>query len=305
MLNYRLSQLYYFCEVCRTGSVTKAAEALHITQPSISSAIQSLEKSYGVALFHRDKRHLSLTAEGEQLFEAAGKLLEQAEALETELYKMSHRTRKIRIGVSPMISVFLFLPIFNQFNRLHPEITLEMLEYGSIESCARLLNHELDMAIVIGNDKVRETFQWMPLMDTTLLFCVGRSHRLAEAREVRTEDLEGERLILMKTTSHETGALVVRRFEEAGMHPNVILQSNQLALIRQYIRNYNAGAFLMKDYLSFISDEFPDIIGIPIVPPIRIPIGLILDPGSRLSQPDTAFLSFLRQAVKDGTLRNG
>ncbi len=303
MIDFRLTQLQYFCEVCRTGSVTRAAETLHITQPSVSAAIRSLEMTYSLTLFQREKRHLTLTREGEVLFEGVSRLLEQAEALDTQLHRLSRCTPVIRIGVSPMISVFLFLPIFNQFNSLYPEIALEMHEYGSIESKERLLKNELDMAIVIGDDTVQDFFSWTPLMDTTLLFCVSRNHRLAGAPEVGAEDLEGERLILMRATSHQTGALVMRRFEEAGIIPNVVLQSNQLSLIRQYIRSYNAGAFLMKHYFSSISPENPDIVGVPLASPIDIPIGLIRNPGSKPSQHDSVFLAFLRQAVRSGALQ--
>ena len=304
MVNFRLAQLHYFCEVCRTGSVTRAAENLNITQPSVSAAIRSLEMDYGIMLFHREKKRLSLTREGEQLFEGAKKLLEQAEALDTQMHNLGMRLPVIRIGVSPMISVFLFLPIFSQFSRLYPEIALEMHEFGSIESKARLQNNELDMAIVIGDDTIKEDFLWLPLMDTTLLFCVSRRHRLAGAPQVRVEALEGERLILMKATSHQTGALVTHRFEEAGIKPNIVLQSNQLTLIRQYIQSYNAGAFLMKDYLAYIKQDAPDIVGVPLSSPIDIPIGLIRNAGSKPSQQDSVFLAFLREAVKNGTLQS-
>lgn len=303
MFNFRLSQLSYFCEVCRTGSVTRAAENLHITQPSVSAALRGLEMSYGVTLFHREKKQLILTREGEQLYEGAKKLLEQAESLDTQMHRLSQRAPVIRIGVSPMIGVFLFLPIFNHFNRLHPEIALEMHEYGSIESCTRLMNQELDMAIVIGDSAVQEKYNWLPLMDTTLLLAVSKRHRLAEAREVCVEDLEGERLILMKATSHQTGAMVIRRFEEAGIQPNVILQSNQLTLIRQYIRSYNAGAFLMKDYLAYMTRDNPDIVGVPLASPIDIPIGLIRNLGDKPSHHASVFLAFLRQQIANGTLQ--
>jgi len=300
MSGFRLAQLQYFCQVCRTGSVTRAAEELHITQPSVSAAIRSLEMSYNVMLFHREKNRLILTQEGTVLYEGASKLLEQSEALDRQMYDLGRRLSVIRIGVSPMISVFLFLPVFNRFHSLYPEIALEMHEYGSIESEQRLRDNELDMAIVIGNSQVEKEFRWLPLLDTSLLFCVHRSHPLAGHRRVRIQELENERLIMMKATSYQTGALVNQRFAEAGIKPMVLLHSNQLTLIRQYIQTYNAGAFLMKDYIAACMKDDPEIVGVPLDPPIQIPIGLIQNPRTRPSQNASVFLSFLTQMKKTG-----
>ena len=75
MNELRLNQLRYFCEVCDTGSVTKAANNLHITQPSISAAVKSLENAYALALFYREKNRLTLTREGAFLYERARSIL--------------------------------------------------------------------------------------------------------------------------------------------------------------------------------------------------------------------------------------
>ena len=304
MIDFRLAQLEYFCEVCRTGSVTRAAENMHITQPSVSAAIRGLETAYAVTLFHREKNRLVMTQEGAALYETAEKLISQADALDTQMRNMGSRAPVIRIGVSPMISVFLFLPLFKRFHVLHPEITLEMHEFGSIDSRERVRNNELDMAIVIGDSRVEADFNWMPLMETTLLYCVSRSHRYAGRDSVRIEELEDERLIMMKATSYQTGALVSQRFAEAGLKPSVLLHSNQLTLIRQYIQTYNAGAFLMKDYLAYSRREAADIVGIPLDPPIAVPIGLIQNPGARPSQYASVFLSFLA-AVRSAEFSRG
>ena len=298
MIDFRLAQLEYFCEVCRTGSVTRAAENMHITQPSVSAAIRGLETAYAVTLFHREKNRLVMTQEGAVLYEAAAKLISHADALDTQMRNMGSRAPVIRIGVSPMISVFLFLPIFKRFHGLHPEITLEMHEFGSIDSRERVRNNELDMAIVIGDSRVETDFNWMPLMETSLLYCVSRPHRYAGRDCVRIEDLEDERLIMMRATSYQTGALVNKRFEEAGIKPAVLLYSNQLTLIRQYIRTYDAGAFLMKDYLDECLKDDPDMVGVPLDPPIDIPIGLIQNRGVRPTQHASIFLTFLSEMKK-------
>lgn len=303
MNELRLNQLRYFCKVCDTGSVTRAANNLHITQPSISAAVKALESAYALNLFYREKNRLTLTREGAFLYERAKNILEQTDDLDAKLRGLGMQRHPIRIGVSPMISTFLFLPIFNQFHRRHPEIALEMYEYGSIESIRQLQNHQIDMAIIIENSQAATDFLWLPLMETSLLFCVSRDHKLAGAKKVRVEELENERLIMMRATSYQIGTLVNQRFAEAGITPNILLQSNQLTLIRQYIRTYNAGAFLMEAFMRQCMREDRDVVGIPIDPPIRIPIGLIRNHGEKLSQQAFTFLDFLSESARRGTLQ--
>lgn len=305
MNELRLNQLRYFCEVCDTGSVTRAANNLHITQPSISAAIKALESAYALSLFYRERNRLSLTKEGAFLYERAKSLLEQVDDLDGKLRGLGEQRHPIRIGVSPMISTFLFLPIFNQFHRRHPEIALEMYEYGSIESIRQLQNHQIDMAIIIESSQAAGEFIWQGLMETSLLFCVSRDHKLAGARKVRVEELEGERLIMMRATSYQIGTLVNQRFAEAGLTPNILLQSNQITLIRRYIQTYNAGAFLMEAFMRQCMKGDREVVGIPLDPAIRIPIGLIRNHGEKLSQQASVFLEFLGETARAGRLMEG
>ena len=76
-----LIQLRYFQAVCACGNLTQAAQQLHISQPSLSSAIQTLEKEFGVGLFVRQYRGVELTAEGEQLLKLSRSLTENADKL--------------------------------------------------------------------------------------------------------------------------------------------------------------------------------------------------------------------------------
>ena len=75
----KLHQLQYFCAACRYGNITKAADELHVSQPSISMAIRDLEREFGLSLIQRTNRGFSVTKEGAYFYEKAEILLEQAE----------------------------------------------------------------------------------------------------------------------------------------------------------------------------------------------------------------------------------
>ena len=77
----KLNQLEYFCAVCRYHSITRAAEELYVTQPTISVAIRELENELKLRLFHHEKNRISLTKEGEAFYRRAEALLKETRAM--------------------------------------------------------------------------------------------------------------------------------------------------------------------------------------------------------------------------------
>ena len=284
----KLSQMEYFQEVCRCGNVTRAAENLHISQPSISIAIRELEEQFGVSLFYRRNKRLILTKEGEFFLEKAEEILNRTKSLERRMRELGNQSSHVRIGVSPMISVFLFTRMFNQFHALHPNIRLEMCEYGSLESERLLLDDLLDLAMVILHERTGDHFHSLQILETPLVYCVRPSHPLADLPKVSIPMLKDEQIIMMKSSSYQTGVVINRRFEEAGLKPNVLLHSSQLYISKQYIMEQGAGAFLMGELVK----KEPDLVGIPVDPPIDLKIGLIWKKGKYLYSDASRFIEF-------------
>ena len=98
-----LIQLRYFQAVCACGNLTQAAQQLHISQPSLSSAIQTLEKEFGVGLFVRQYRGVELTAEGEQLLKLSRSLTENADKLVRIMQDLGAGRHILRLGVPPVL----------------------------------------------------------------------------------------------------------------------------------------------------------------------------------------------------------
>ena len=287
----KLIQLEYFREVCRCGSVTRAAEHLRVSQPSVSMAIRELEEQFGVSLFYRRNRRLILTKEGEFFLERAEELLDRADALERQMKELGSESDPVKIGVSPMISVFLFSRMFNEFHALHPDTRLELCEYGSLESERLLLEDRLDMAMVILHDRTGDHFHSLEILKTPLVYCVRPGHPMAGLSKVSIPMLKDEQLILMKSSSYQTGAVIDRRFQEAGLRPKVLLHSSQLYISKQYILEQGAGAFLMEEMVRLE----PELVGIPLDPPIELRVGLIWKKGKYLDSGASKFLEFATQ----------
>ena len=103
-----LNQLRYFCTASRCHSITKAAEELYVTQPTISMAIRDLEIEFGISLFSRKGNQLSLTQEGESFYKKATYILQYCNELQADYSSMSRIKPPLRIGIPPNAEYRIF-----------------------------------------------------------------------------------------------------------------------------------------------------------------------------------------------------
>lgn len=283
----KMFQLEYFCSVCYYKSITRAADELHVSQPAISTAIKDLENEYDVSLFHRIGKKLILTSEGEIFYDKALDLLKHVEAVSQELWDLGQRDRTIKIGIPPMISTIFFPQMLVEFNRFHPDISVELFELGSIKAGKMVENEVLDIAIVnMGFPHVNRMHTHI-MLPSSVVFCVSPMHPMAMYASVRVEELKNQRLIMMNTDSVQN-MTIHNRFEYAGIMPNVVLHSSQLYTIKNFLSENDIGVFLYEAVCRANSD----IVGIPIVPTIEENIGIVWKKGKYIPGYTSQFISF-------------
>ena len=110
-----LNQLRYFCTASRCHSITKAAEELYVTQPTVSVAIRDLEIEFGISLFYRKGNRLILTEEGEELYNKATYILQYCTELQADYSSMARVKPPLRIGIPPMLSTVFFPELLIDF----------------------------------------------------------------------------------------------------------------------------------------------------------------------------------------------
>ena len=129
-----LNQLRYFCTASRCHSITKAAEELYVTQPTVSVAIRDLEIEFGISLFYRKGNRLILTEEGEELYNKATYILQYCTELQADYSSMARVKPPLRIGIPPMLSTVFFPELLIAFHDQYPEIAVVLEEYGSVRA---------------------------------------------------------------------------------------------------------------------------------------------------------------------------
>jgi DNA-binding transcriptional LysR family regulator len=289
----KFMQMIYFREVCRCNNISKASKALFVSQPAISSSIKALEEEFGVQLFHRNNNKLLLTPEGEYFYQEVQTILDSTEKLEFKMMDLGKTHNRIKIGVPPMIGIFLFPKIFNEFKAKYPKTNIEIRESGSLEIRQYVIDDVVDIAIGIIDDEMKPQFNVIKLYETELVFAVNRNHPLAKHKKVTFEMLKEENLILMKADAFQN-PIIKGRFAALGIIPNILLYSSQLYTIKKFISYGNCGAFVFRE----IAEMDDEMVPIEIEDPIKISIGLLWKPHGLMYSETEHFIDYVKNEFK-------
>lgn len=266
----RLTQLRYFLAVCKYGNFTLAAKEFFVSQPAVSTAIRELEEEYSVRLFDRNKKkQLQLTEEGIWLKTRAEFILSYVAATEEQLRIYSKNKRYLRVGVAPMVGMLSFFGIYNNFCMEHPDIYIDLLEAGSLQIRSWVEDGIVDMGVALLDGLEQEQFEKMKLFETELVFCVHKSHPLANRQEIDIPDLKNEKLILLKADSYQN-QLLKEEFARQGQQIDVLMYSSQINSIFSMLSYGNCGAFLFRQLVE-PNEAFR---AISLAEPIRLSVGL-------------------------------
>lgn len=283
----KLTQMQYFEAVCRHQSISRAAEELHISQPAISCSIRELEEEFGVQLFHRVRKRLILTSEGEHFLTKIQEILMLTTAVEMEMRQFGHQQNYLHLGVPPMIGTILFPSMFQLFKLRYPDFHLDILEYGSKQTIDLVEKEVLDMAIVITSNLPSSSFHVIDILETQIVFCIKQGHPLSHCSSIKLEQLLGEPLILLKEDSFQN-TILKQRFASCGIKPNILMYSNQLQTVERFVSDGIASAFLFSELVQ----PSLEIVGIPLDDPIRIKIGMIWKKEKQMNSGISKFIHF-------------
>ena len=285
-----LAQLRYFCTAAQYHSITKAAEALFVTQPTISIAVRDLEKEFSLTLFSHANNHLVLTSEGEEFYRKAHAILASCEEMQAEYTSLERHRVQVRIGIPPMLSTVFFPELLDAFHAKHPDIWLELQEFGSVRCCDLVQDDILDIGLINMEIHNIDKYNFLQLTSDPLYYAVAPQHALAGEQELSLSMLDGQPLILYNQDSVQNQILQAR-FNALNITPRVVMRSSQLQTILKFLRQGSCGCFFYKRVL----EQFPELAGIPLAPQITTKAGLIWKRGRFISAGMQAFINFCRE----------
>jgi DNA-binding transcriptional LysR family regulator len=283
-----LRQLEYFQMVCKYLNITRAAELLHVSQPSITNSIKNLEDELGILLLNRSKKQIQITHEGEIFLQRANSILMQVNDIVTEMNDLKEKGFGIlKIGIPPMIGTIFFPTILNKFNKLHPGINLSITENGSLKTQQLVLDGDIDLGMTILSEP-NNLLKTLIILQSEILVCVSKNHPLSEKRKIAFDDIKKEPIIMLKEGFFHREKILTQ-FHKLGVVPNIILSSSQLKTIESLVERGSGISFLLKE----VAVSNPDIVSLSLEEPLLIDIGLIWRKDRYLSNASKKFIDFI------------
>ncbi len=248
-----IRQLSYFIEVAKHQSFTKAAQALHVTQPTLSKMVKNLELEMDVSLFDRSSRKVRLTDAGEVVFVQAQKIVNSLDDLSSSLYDIMNLNKgKIKIGLPPVISTLFFPTIIAAFQSRYPDVTVILIEDGAKKVEEKVADGEVDLGFVMLPVDA-ERFDVVPFVDQEIKLLVHEDHPLANQETRDLIDFRDDPFLLLSKEFTLNGR-TVEFCRSEGFEPKIAYESSQWDFIVGMVEK-NLGVTLMP---KLICDRVQD-----------------------------------------------
>ncbi len=207
-----LHQLEYIVEIAKEKNISKAAEHLYISQPTLSIYLTKLEKNLGIKLFQRDNNMLTITEAGEQYAQTCRQILALRDELYGRLYPPEKET--LRLGVLSS-SAYVFGKVFREFKELYPQVALQPQIKKSHEICEDLARGSIDLGFITAYqtdlDVCFSEMNYAVIKDYELMLCIAKSNPVYQKLHVKDGVIQNEDLALLDEMSITVAAIPMIR----------------------------------------------------------------------------------------------
>ncbi|MEU8623653.1 LysR substrate-binding domain-containing protein [Streptomyces sp. NPDC048669] len=234
----QFQQLMYFVAVAEARHFTRAAEEVHVSQPSLSQQIRALENELGAELFSRARGNIALTDAGEALLPLARRILADADTARHEVQELAQLRRgRVRLGATPSICTGLLPDVLRAFHDLHPGIQLLLEEGGSHDLVRELARGALDLALVVlplpAASPALTTVEL--LQEDLVVVSSADGPRPGRGAGVRIADLQGEPLVMFRH-GYDLRELTVAACRAEGFEPSFTVEGGEMDAVLGFVR---------------------------------------------------------------------
>lgn len=287
--------LRYFLAAAHEESITRAAEVLHITQPTLSRQLAQMEEEIGVKLFERSPRKIVLTSEGLLLKRRAEEILELVEKTEKELTEQDKTLEgTVSIGCGDLAAVQLLPELLKEFHEMYPEVTFDLYTATADHVKDRMDRGITDVGLLLEPismekyDYIRmgRNEEWVVTMHPDMT--------LAEHDRIKPEDLKDVPLILPHRTSirSEFANWYGEGFEDLNLLFTSNLPSNSLIMVHHKL----AYAVMIRGSISFWDKE--KITYRPLDPPLAATSVIAWKRQQPFSPAASRFIRYLKERIQ-------
>jgi DNA-binding transcriptional LysR family regulator len=257
----RLHDLHAFATVIQSGSISKAAVKLGVTQSAISQMVADLEATLGVRLLDRSTRGVASTVFGEVLLRRGRAALDELRhGVEEISFLCDQTTGQVRVGCPESISSAVLPPIANLFFRQHPSAVLDV-DHVNLGQLSPLLDRKIDLVIArggrgFGGQEIPDEVDVRTLFEDELVVAAGPNSRWFNRRKIELADIVHERWILTEPGIWNH-LLVAEAFAAHGLEmPNVSMRTLSVHMRTQLIATGDFITTLPRSVLRLYAERF-------------------------------------------------
>ncbi|MFV9510051.1 LysR family transcriptional regulator [Tepidibacillus sp. LV47] len=293
-----LRVLEYALVLSQEKNFSKAAEKLHIAQPSLSQQIKKLEQEVGIQLFERRPGEIELTYAGKRFIDQAAKILDQVEQLKKEMMDVANLKKgQLIIGSLPITGSYLLPLSLPLFQKQYPGIEVKLIEETTSNLEAITAKGQTDISL-LSLPIQHPGVEGIPFLEEEILLVVPPSHPLANQKQVNLADFHQESFILLKK-GQGFRQITEQLCMQFGFQPNVIFESMNIETIQSLVSTGMGISFVPKmvSRSNRLQEAAPVYLHLGNPPPTRtLVIGYKKD--RYLSKAALAFIDVMKEVAK-------
>lgn len=233
----QLQQLAYFVAVAELRHFTRAAERVHVAQPSLSQQIRALERELGAELFRRARGNIALTDAGETLLPLARRILADTDTARLEVQELVQLRRgRVRLGATPSLCTGLLPDVLRAYHLQYPGIQLLVEEAGARDLIRELATGNLDLALVIlplqSHDPALATTEL--LREDLVVVSSAAEPARWEGRSLRIEDLRDQPLVMFRR-GYDLREFTLGACRAAGFDPTFAVEGGEMDAVLGFV----------------------------------------------------------------------
>ena len=279
-----------FLMVAETGSFSRAAEKLFITQPAVSKRIATLEESLDCPLFDRLGKNVHLTQAGKALIPSYQRIV--AELAESKRIISTLRTQvsgHLNFGTSHHIGLHRLPPILRHYTNQYPDVELDIQFIDSEQAAALIIKGSIELALITLADDIKSPLTTIPIWTDPMECVVASDHVLAKQKNVTLSQLSAHGVLLQAQSTHTRD--IIDQALKLNSKVKVIMESNYLETIKAMIQN-GLGWGVLPDSMIDNSLHKLKIKGVR----MERHLGVLLHASRTLSSPANALLETLKRS---------
>jgi len=290
-------QLQYVIQIAKEHNFSRAAEKLHIAQPSLSQQLSKLEQELGLLLFRRTTNSVELTQAGQVFVERAQQIVDTIEQLKQEMDDMAQMRRgRLVVGTLPITGSHVLPLVLPVFGEQYPQIEVVLVEETTAKLEQLTASGGTDISL-LSLPLIDTSLSWTPYMEEEICLAVPQQHPLA-ARDnpVAIAELRDEPFIGLKR-GQGFRQITVEYCQEAGFSPQIVFESSNIETVQSLVAGGMGIAFVPRMLTRAAGSDFTPVY-LPLLPRPTRTLVVASRKGRYLSKAAEAFIATLNETIQ-------